>query len=151
MERKIQISNVLTGHFDHLIIFAKHPLNYSWARGLGGSGSGRILKECLEKRAAQERTSGAEWDSGEGCSKTDVISKRLDRTQEPDRRQANFQNWKIHGLYWGSYKIHQPNVLRDSLKELLAWLSRGLITVNISHTFSLTEVRSYGLYYLSNP
>uniref|UniRef100_A0A3Q7FP34 Uncharacterized protein n=1 Tax=Solanum lycopersicum TaxID=4081 RepID=A0A3Q7FP34_SOLLC len=49
------------------------------------------------------------------------------------------KNWTIHGLYWGSYKIHQPNVLGDSLKELLAWLSKGLITVNISHTFSLTE------------
>lgn len=52
------------------------------------------------------------------------------------------QNWTIHGLYWGSYKIHQPAVLEDSLKELLAWLARGLITINISHTFSLSEVRN---------
>ncbi|MCD7461833.1 hypothetical protein HAX54_047206 [Datura stramonium] len=50
-----------------------------------------------------------------------------------------FQNWTIHGLYWGSHKIHQPNVLGDSLEELLSWLSKGLITINISHTFSLAE------------
>ncbi|KAK4351209.1 hypothetical protein RND71_030522 [Anisodus tanguticus] len=35
--------------------------------------------------------------------------------------------------------IHQPNVLGDSLKELLSWLSKGLITINISDTFSLAE------------
>ncbi|KAJ8537166.1 hypothetical protein K7X08_035567 [Anisodus acutangulus] len=37
------------------------------------------------------------------------------------------------------HMIHQPNVLGDSLKELLSWLSKGLITINISHTFSLAE------------
>ncbi|KAF5200154.1 Groes-like zinc-binding alcohol dehydrogenase family protein, partial [Thalictrum thalictroides] len=48
-------------------------------------------------------------------------------------------NWTIHGLYWGSYKINQPDVLEDSLKELLSWLARGLITLNISHTYRLSE------------
>lgn len=52
---------------------------------------------------------------------------------------ALVKNWTIHGLYWGSHKIYQPNVLGDSLKELLFWLSKGLITINISHTFSLAE------------
>ncbi|XP_019253396.1 PREDICTED: quinone oxidoreductase-like protein 2 homolog isoform X1 [Nicotiana attenuata] len=52
---------------------------------------------------------------------------------------ALVKNWTIHGLYWGSHKIYQPNVLGDSLKELLSWLSKGLITINISHTFSLAE------------
>lgn len=52
------------------------------------------------------------------------------------------QNWTVHGLYWGSYAIHRPHVLEDSLKELLSWLARGLITIKISHTFSLSEVRN---------
>ncbi|KAA8533950.1 hypothetical protein F0562_031467 [Nyssa sinensis] len=52
---------------------------------------------------------------------------------------ALVKNWTIHGLYWGSYKIHRPGVLEDSLKELLSWLMRGLITVHISHTYSLPE------------
>ncbi|KAK9283088.1 hypothetical protein L1049_011318 [Liquidambar formosana] len=52
---------------------------------------------------------------------------------------ALVKNWTVHGLYWGSYKIHQPGVLEDSLRELLSWLARGLITIHISHTFSLSE------------
>ncbi|KAH6826589.1 GroES-like zinc-binding alcohol dehydrogenase family protein [Perilla frutescens var. hirtella] len=52
---------------------------------------------------------------------------------------ALVKNWTVHGLYWGSHKIHQPHVLEDSLKELLSWLANGLITVKISHAFSLRE------------
>ncbi|KAF5959755.1 hypothetical protein HYC85_000964 [Camellia sinensis] len=52
---------------------------------------------------------------------------------------ALVKNWTIHGLFWGSYKIHRPAVLEDSLKELLSWLASGLITINISHIHSLSE------------
>ncbi|XP_073130311.1 uncharacterized protein [Henckelia pumila] len=52
---------------------------------------------------------------------------------------ALIKNWTVHGLYWGSYKMHRPHVLEDSLKELLSWLARGLITIKISHTFRLRE------------
>ncbi|XP_072958769.1 uncharacterized protein [Typha angustifolia] len=52
---------------------------------------------------------------------------------------ALVKNWTVHGLYWGSYKIHRPYVLNDSLKELLSWLAKGLISIQISHTHSLSE------------
>ncbi|VFQ80498.1 unnamed protein product [Cuscuta campestris] len=52
---------------------------------------------------------------------------------------ALVKNWTIHGLYWGSYKIHRRSVLEDSVNELLSWLSKGIITINISHTFSPFE------------
>ncbi|GAU42586.1 hypothetical protein TSUD_303020 [Trifolium subterraneum] len=52
---------------------------------------------------------------------------------------ALVKNWTVHGLYWGSYKIHRPVVLEDSLKELLSWLAKGLISVHISHSYSLAE------------
>ncbi|KAK1694126.1 hypothetical protein QYE76_010823 [Lolium multiflorum] len=52
---------------------------------------------------------------------------------------ALVKNWTIHGLYWGSYLIHRPAVLIDSLNELLSWLSKGLITAKISHTYRLPE------------
>lgn len=53
-----------------------------------------------------------------------------------------WQNWTVHGLYWGSYKIHNPRVIEDSLKELLCWLARGSISVHISHSYRLSEVRN---------
>ncbi|GJW29915.1 quinone oxidoreductase-like protein 2, partial [Tanacetum coccineum] len=52
---------------------------------------------------------------------------------------ALVKNWTIHGLYWGSYLVNNPTVLEDSLKELLSWLARGLITIYISHTYKVQE------------
>ncbi|KAL3837833.1 hypothetical protein ACJIZ3_022424 [Penstemon smallii] len=52
---------------------------------------------------------------------------------------ALVKNWTIHGLYLGGYVKHRPHVTQDSMRELLSWLTRGLITVNISHSFSLSE------------
>ncbi|KAM7253720.1 hypothetical protein ACFE04_031402 [Oxalis oulophora] len=52
---------------------------------------------------------------------------------------ALVKNWTVHGLYWGSYKIHRPQVLEESLKELLSWAAQGLIKIHISHTYRLQE------------
>ncbi|XP_057982889.1 uncharacterized protein LOC131167876 [Malania oleifera] len=52
---------------------------------------------------------------------------------------ALVKNWTVHGLYWGSYKIHRPAVLEDSVRELFNWLTKGLITIQISHSYSLSE------------
>ncbi|KAJ3676642.1 hypothetical protein LUZ60_004054 [Juncus effusus] len=52
---------------------------------------------------------------------------------------ALVKNWTVHGLYWGSYKIHKPHVLNDSLNELLQWLSKGMISVNVSHSYPLSK------------
>ncbi|KAL2897993.1 Quinone oxidoreductase-like protein 2-like protein [Bienertia sinuspersici] len=48
-------------------------------------------------------------------------------------------NWTIHGLYWGSYRIHCPSILEYSLQELLLWLARRKISIQISHIYSLSE------------
>ncbi|XP_039039681.1 LOW QUALITY PROTEIN: quinone oxidoreductase-like protein 2 homolog [Hibiscus syriacus] len=52
---------------------------------------------------------------------------------------ALVKNWTVHGLYWGSYRIHRPAVLEDSIRELLSWMQKGLITIHVSHTYSLSE------------
>ncbi|MBA0667055.1 hypothetical protein Goklo_000180, partial [Gossypium klotzschianum] len=49
------------------------------------------------------------------------------------------KNWIVHGFYWGSYRIHQPAVLEDSVRELISWMEKGLITVHFSHTYSLSK------------
>eukprot|EP00897_Mesotaenium_endlicherianum_P000048 jgi/Mesen1/10043/ME000073S09318 len=56
--------------------------------------------------------------------------------------QANIalvKNLTVHGLYWGSYMTHRPAVLRDSLRQLFAWLADGSIRVPISHRHPLQE------------
>ncbi|KAG4201402.1 hypothetical protein ERO13_A05G276800v2 [Gossypium hirsutum] len=49
------------------------------------------------------------------------------------------KNWTVHGLYWGSYSIHRPAVLEDSIQESISWMEKGLITIHISHTYSISE------------
>jgi D-arabinose 1-dehydrogenase-like Zn-dependent alcohol dehydrogenase len=49
------------------------------------------------------------------------------------------KNWTVHGLYWGSYFQHKPEVLRESTQELLEMLGKGTLRVNVSHTFSLDQ------------
>ncbi|KAL2635915.1 hypothetical protein R1flu_007394 [Riccia fluitans] len=52
---------------------------------------------------------------------------------------ALVKNWTVHGLYWGSYSIHQPDTLRESMKRLLSWVVEGKLNVHISHQFPLSQ------------
>jgi NADPH2:quinone reductase len=49
------------------------------------------------------------------------------------------KNWTVHGLYWGSYLQHKPEVIQESIQELLEMLGKGTLHVNVSHTFSLDQ------------
>ncbi|OEL24704.1 Quinone oxidoreductase-like protein 2-like protein [Dichanthelium oligosanthes] len=49
------------------------------------------------------------------------------------------KNWTVHGMFWTSYRIHQPQVFNDSLNKILSWLSKGLIKIHISHIYRLSE------------
>lgn len=61
-----------------------------------------------------------------------------------------FQNWTIHGFYWGHYNnVIRPGAQEDSMKELLPYLAKGLLTVHTSHVYGLSEVTisSYSFYF----
>lgn len=53
---------------------------------------------------------------------------------------ALVKNWTIHGFYWGNYSVVRPGAEEDSVKELLSWLAKGILTVHTSHVYSLSEV-----------
>ncbi|XP_076944912.1 uncharacterized protein LOC143615744 [Bidens hawaiensis] len=52
---------------------------------------------------------------------------------------ALVKNWTIHGMYWGSYPANDQGLYADTIKQLLSWLARGLITINISRSYKLQE------------
>lgn len=52
---------------------------------------------------------------------------------------ALVKNLTVHGVYWGSYFKHRPEVVTQSLHELVAMLGDGRLTVPVSHAFSLEE------------
>ena len=43
------------------------------------------------------------------------------------------KNLTVHGIYWGSHSAHQPEVIRESLAELLRWAGEGTLRVRVSH------------------
>ncbi|WP_317055157.1 NADPH:quinone oxidoreductase family protein [Roseovarius rhodophyticola] len=49
------------------------------------------------------------------------------------------KNLSVLGLYWGGYLAFKPQVITDSLAQLLAWYEAGQLTPHISHTLPLDE------------
>ena len=43
------------------------------------------------------------------------------------------------GFYWGSYRKHDPERLRDGFEELFAWHRRGRIRPLVSQTLPLAR------------
>ncbi|MEO1600848.1 MAG: NADPH:quinone oxidoreductase family protein [Pseudomonadota bacterium] len=49
------------------------------------------------------------------------------------------KNLTVIGLYWGGYAKFAPEVLAESLAELIQWHAAGRITPHVSHTLPLAE------------
>jgi NADPH2:quinone reductase len=49
------------------------------------------------------------------------------------------KNAAVLGFYWGSYRKHDPERLRDGLKELFAWHRAGRIRPHVSQTMPLAR------------
>lgn len=49
------------------------------------------------------------------------------------------KNLTAHGVYWGSYAQHQPDVLRDSLARLAGWMEDGIVNVRVSHALPMEK------------
>ena len=47
------------------------------------------------------------------------------------------KNISAHGVYWGSYAKHQPQVLTDSLATVCEWAASGKVRVRVSHRVPL--------------
>lgn len=46
---------------------------------------------------------------------------------------ALVKNLAVHGVYWGAHFYNDPQVLHDSMSELLSWISQGKLAVHVSH------------------
>ncbi|MEP5089039.1 MAG: NADPH:quinone oxidoreductase family protein, partial [Paracoccaceae bacterium] len=49
------------------------------------------------------------------------------------------KNISVLGFYWGGYMNFKPEVIIQSLTELISWYSDGKITPHISHTLPLEQ------------
>ena len=49
------------------------------------------------------------------------------------------KNASVLGFYWGSYRKHDPERLRDGFRELFAWHREGRIRPHVSQTLPLAQ------------
>ncbi len=52
---------------------------------------------------------------------------------------ALIKNFSIVGVHWGAYSKKEPQVLRDSIAELMAWTEQGKLQPYISETYPLAD------------
>ncbi|KAG2491901.1 hypothetical protein HYH03_009853 [Edaphochlamys debaryana] len=50
------------------------------------------------------------------------------------------KNATLHGVFWGSYMMHRPRVLADSMRQVLAWFAEGKLKVEVFARFPLDRV-----------
>ncbi|KAG2434122.1 hypothetical protein HXX76_007849 [Chlamydomonas incerta] len=50
------------------------------------------------------------------------------------------KNTTMHGVFWGSYMMHQPRVLADSMRQVLEWFAQGKLRVEVFARFPLERV-----------
>ena len=60
----------------------------------------------------------------------------------PDVRPNHMlvKNITLIGLYWGAYLKFRPEVLTESLRQLLAWYADGKIKPHVSHCVPLDQI-----------
>jgi len=49
------------------------------------------------------------------------------------------KNCDVIGFYWGSYRRHKPELVRQSFQKLLSWFEAGKLKPHVSHTLDLAD------------
>ena len=49
------------------------------------------------------------------------------------------KNLTVMGYYWGGYNSFKPQVLRESMAQLLAWYDAGELKPHVSHVLPLDQ------------
>ncbi len=52
---------------------------------------------------------------------------------------ALVKEFSVVGVFWGSFARHEPELFSDNMRQLLAWLDQGVVSVSIEKTFPLAE------------
>jgi len=61
------------------------------------------------------------------------------RVPQPPANLLLVKNCAVIGLYWGAYLQRNPQLMHQSLSELLRWYAAGKLKPHVSETFSLAQ------------
>jgi len=118
---------------DHLIDYAREDLRARIKELTGGRGpdvvydpvGGDAFDQCLRSIA---------WGG-----RIVVIGFASGRVPQIPANLVLVKNCDVIGYYWGSYRKHQPELVRRSLETLLSWFEAGKLKPHISHRIDLAD------------
>lgn len=56
------------------------------------------------------------------------------------------KNTTMHGVFWGSYMMHNYKLLAASMKQVLDWVGQGKLDLQVSHRYTLGGEGGGGLF-----
>jgi NADPH:quinone reductase len=118
---------------DHLIDHAREDLRARIKEITGGRGpdviydpvGGDAFDQCLRSIAWEGRIV--------------VIGFAGGRISQIPANLVLVKNCDVIGFYWGSYRRHKPELVRQSFLTLLSWFESGRLRPHVSHRLDLAE------------
>src|SRR6266567_4894693 len=118
---------------DHLIDYSREDLRLRIKEITGGRGpdviydpvGGDAFDQCLRSIAWEGRIV--------------VIGFAAGRISQIPANLVLVKNCDVIGFYWGSYRRHKPELVRQSFEKLLSWFEAGRLKPHVSHTLDLAD------------
>lgn len=118
---------------DHLIDYSREDLRGRIKEMTGGRGpdvifdpvGGDAFDQCLRSIAWEGRIV--------------VIGFAAGRISQIPANLVLVKNCDVIGFYWGSYRRHRPELVRQSFQKLLSWFEAGKLKPHVSHILDLAD------------
>jgi len=118
---------------DHLIDYSREDLRLRIKEITDGRGpdviydpvGGDAFDQCLRSIAWEGRVV--------------VIGFAAGRISQIPANLVLVKNCDMIGFYWGSYRRHKPELVRQSFQKLLSWFEAGRLEPHVSHTLDLAD------------
>jgi NADPH2:quinone reductase len=118
---------------DHVIDYSREDLRERIKKITGGRGpdviydpvGGDTFDQCLRSIAWEGRIV--------------VIGFAAGRISQIPANLVLVKNCDVIGFYWGSYRRHKPELVRQSFQKLLSWFESGKLKPHVSHTLDLAD------------
>ncbi|HKX08264.1 MAG TPA: NADPH:quinone oxidoreductase family protein [Stellaceae bacterium] len=118
---------------DHLIDYSREDLRGRIKEITGGRGPD-VIYDPVGGDAFDQSMRSIAWEG-----RIIVIGFAAGRISQIPANLVLVKNCDVIGFYWGSYRRHKPDQVRQSFKTLLSWFEAGKLKPHVSHTLDLAD------------
>ncbi len=118
---------------DHLIDYVREDLRARIKEITGGRGP-EVIYDPVGGDAFDQCLRSIAWEG-----RIVVIGFAAGRISQIPANLVLVKNCDVIGFYWGSYRRHKPELVRESFRKLLSWFEAGTLKPHVSHTLDLAD------------